>query len=611
VNAEERRLLPAVAAILVLAAVLRFTGISWGLRHHPDWDEYAFVEGVAGMIRQRDLDQRFYEYPGLFFFVLYPFLWLLSPEALGSPRAYLVSRAVVAGFGVLSVWLAYRLAASLVTPQAGIVAALLLAVSPIDVSTAHMVRPDVVLGALALLALMSFIRPDPETRADAVAGAALGAAASVKVTGALLLPSLLLARGPVSANRWRGLLVAGVSAIVVWVLTTPSLFFRLPDLVEGVRTQWDYHYQVSATDARFGQRPFYYFWTIVRTLGPLGAALAAIGVWRARRRLRDWGAVIALPLTMLIVLSTAEVRWVRLLVPAMGAAAVAAAIGFDAFWQRSRAAAWALALGAALIPLVDSVGYVREVRRPGTRDRAVDWAEAHVALGGRILATRSDLGFDRRRIEVLFTSGNEDHDRLLARNVDAIVGPAESIDVLPDVVPVYVARSADPEIAGPPIGVLPVPDRFRDRYRTLPIERAVLSASSGAASLPLATDGSLETHWKTDERGGGEEWLEIELPEAATVSRIELSLGRRPTRAGRRVRVLLSEDGRQWTDARAAQGRPEPAAQIGAEDEKASQLLLFQPTRAKRIRVSAWSPPRQRWGFAEIRIDAPEPPGEQ
>jgi hypothetical protein len=609
-NAEERRHLPAVATILALAAGLRFTGLSWGLRHHPDWDEYAFVEGVAGMIRQRDLDQRFYEYPGLFFFVLYPFLWLLSPEALGSPRAYVVSRAVVAGIGVLSVWLAYRLAASLVSPQAGVVAALLLAVSPIDVSTAHMVRPDVVLGTFSLLALMAFLRRDPVPRADAVAGAALGAAASVKVTGALLLPSLLLARWPVSANRRRGLVVAGVSAIVVCVLTTPSLFFRLPDLLEGFRTQWDYHYEVSATDPRFGQRPFYYFSTIVRTLGPLGAALAAIGAWRARRRLQDWGAVVALPLTMLIVLSTAEVRWVRLLVPAMGAAAVAAGIGFDALWQRSRAVAWALALGAALIPLVDSVGYVREVRRPGTRDQAVDWAEAHVAPGGRILATRSDLGFDRRRVEVLFTSGIEDHDRLLARNVDAIVGPAENIDVLPGVVPVYVARSADPEISGPPVGVIPVPDRFRDRYGTVPIDRAVLSASSGVASLPLATDGSLETHWKTEERGGAEEWVEIELPQAATVSRIELCLGHRPTRAGRRVRVQLSEDGRQWSDARVVQGRPEPEIQIGAEDGKASQLLLFQPTRARRIRVTAWSPPRQRWGFAEIRIHAPASPGE-
>jgi len=593
-----------------VAAVLRFTGLAWGLRHRPDWDEYAFVEGVAGMIRQRDLDQRFYEYPGLFFLVLYPFLGLLSPEVLGSPRAYLVSRAVVAGFGVLSVWLTYRLAAALVTPQAGIVAALLLAVSPIDVSTAHMVRPDVVLGAFALLALMAFIRRDPEPRADALAGAAVGAAASIKITGALLLPSLLLGRGLVSANRWRGLLVAGLSAIVVWVLTTPGLFFRFPEFVEGLRTQWDYHYVLPADDSRFGDRPFYYFTTIARSLGPAGAAFAAFGVWRARRRQQDWGAVVALPLTVLIVLSTAEVRWVRLLVPAMGAAAVAAGIGFDALWQRFRVAAWALALGAALIPLVDSVAYVREVRRPGTRDRAVDWAEAHVTPGGRILATRSDLGFDRSRVEVLFTSGTEDHDRILARNVDAIVGPVGSVDLLPNVVPAYVARAVNPEISGAPVGVIPVAERFRDRYRPVPLEGAVLSASSGTESLSLATDGSLETHWKTDERGGEEEWVEVELQEAATVSRIELSLGRRPNRVGRRMRVLLSEDARQWSDARAAQGRPEPDAQIGAEDGKASQLLLFQPTRAKRIRVSAWSPPRQRWGFAEIRIDAPAQPGE-
>jgi len=57
-------------AILTLAAVLRFAGLSWGLRHRPTWDERVFVHSTRAMIAQGDLDHRYYEYPGLFFYLL-------------------------------------------------------------------------------------------------------------------------------------------------------------------------------------------------------------------------------------------------------------------------------------------------------------------------------------------------------------------------------------------------------------------------------------------------------------------------------------------------------------------------------------------------------------
>jgi hypothetical protein len=92
----------ALAVILILAAAFRFTGLAWCLRHTPESDESLFVASVVEMIRHGDLDQRFYEYPGLFFHVLRLPLLFLSEDALASNRPYLVSRAVGASFGVLS-----------------------------------------------------------------------------------------------------------------------------------------------------------------------------------------------------------------------------------------------------------------------------------------------------------------------------------------------------------------------------------------------------------------------------------------------------------------------------------------------------------------------------
>src|SRR5262245_45939975 len=116
--------------ILVLAAALRLVALGAGLRHRPHLDEQYFVENVRWMWVRGDLDPRFYEYPGLVFYLLWPVLGFASRTTL-DPDAYLLARTVVAVFGVLSVFLACRLGRRLAGEAAGLCAALLLAVSPV------------------------------------------------------------------------------------------------------------------------------------------------------------------------------------------------------------------------------------------------------------------------------------------------------------------------------------------------------------------------------------------------------------------------------------------------------------------------------------------------
>jgi 4-amino-4-deoxy-L-arabinose transferase-like glycosyltransferase len=169
----------ALLAIVVLAAALRLIGLTWGLRHPVHFDEQAFVENAQRMIDEGDLDHRFYYYPGFFFYLLCPVLRLFCDGSPPGPASYLAARGLVAAFGALNVALLYRLGEEMLGRRAGLLAALLLAVSPVAVETAHTVKPDVVLQTFVLLALLAFRRVGPSVRGDVVSGVALGLAGAV------------------------------------------------------------------------------------------------------------------------------------------------------------------------------------------------------------------------------------------------------------------------------------------------------------------------------------------------------------------------------------------------------------------------------------------------
>ncbi|HEY3119781.1 MAG TPA: glycosyltransferase family 39 protein, partial [Vicinamibacteria bacterium] len=313
----------ALLAVIVLAAGLRFTGLSWGLRHRPHWDERVFVENAARMAEKRELDHRFYEYPGLFFDVLAP---VLAFAGAGQPdaRAYLVARGMVAFFGTASVLIVFLLGRRLLDERAGLAAALLLAVSPIDVWTAHMVRPDVPLQTLVLLALLAFGAIGPRLRGDLLSGLAIGAATAVKFTGLLLVPSYLAARALAPGPRLRRTLVAGMIGVVVLLLATPYALVRGRSFFEGVWIQWRFHYGAGGFADLTGFA-LYYLRAIATTLGPLGAVLLAAGTALALLDWRRWLPLVLHPLVTLAVHSTAEVRYDRFLVPTTGVLCLLAA----------------------------------------------------------------------------------------------------------------------------------------------------------------------------------------------------------------------------------------------------------------------------------------------
>ncbi len=429
--------------VLVVAAALRFTALGWGLRHLPHNDERAFVESVAEMLAAGDLNHRFLQYPGLFSYLLASVLVFL-PAPQTSPQAYLAARAVNASFGVLSVLLTYLLGRRLAGERAGLAAAALLAVSPVEVRTAHMVRPDVTLHAFVLVALLAFERLGSRLRFDIASGAALGAATAVKFSGPLLAPAYLVRRLTTGGFRWWKPLLAAVVSLAVFALLSPYTFLAA-DSAAGLSRQFGFHYRARPGSLGFLDTAGAYGAVLVDALGVLGIALAVLGPLVKRSAWRDWAPLAVLAATFVLVFSTADVRQERFLVPCLGGLCVLAGLAVDALAERRAGAAIALALVALVAPARESLDYVRAILGPTNKDLAVAWIEEHYPSGATVLVTAAtDLGLDRNRYQVTSVESLRGTDRNRLERYDIIVAGLRDREFRPGLERLAILRQPNP-----------------------------------------------------------------------------------------------------------------------------------------------------------------------
>ena len=586
----------ALAMILCLAAALRFSGLSWGLRHEPRWDEAVFVTNVEKMLVERDLDHRYYEYPGLMFYLLAPVLALAEEPPFG-PRAYLAARGLVAACGVLAVALAWWLGRRLGGARAGRLAALVLAVSPIDVHTAHMLRPDVPLQVLVLLGLLAFTRLGQGWWADARSGLALGAAAALKFTGVFLVPAYVISRWRAHGRRWRGAFLALVVAAATFLVLSPYVLIHAGDFYSGAQSQVTHHYE-GGDEAASGGTLAYYLGKLLWTLGPVGAVLAALGIALHGRR-PEVQAVILHTVTTVAVLSTADVRFMRHLVPPMGGLAVLVGLGGAVVAARRPRAFWPLALAVASVPVWHSIAYVRDVARPSTWDRAVDWIDTAAPPEGASVVTELPLGLDRGRFEVLDATGDAVLDRRLALEADLVVVHDASETITQDFETRFVAEPRDGPANGPRIAVRSAPAALRPRYRALDLDPAWVTTSEAPDVAARLLDGDPETGLRTP-RGQRTRFVQVDLPRPQPVGRIELIAGSRPGRTRYELEVMVRRSGSGWERVPTVSARPHVIYQSGPRP--LSVVLLVPPEPVLGVRLVYTG--AMGWGFAELRVDA-------
>ena len=122
-----------------------------------------------------------------------------------------------------------------------------------------------------------------------------------------------------------------------------------------------------------------------------------------------------------------------------------------------------------------------------------------------------------------------------------------------------------------------------------------VTASHGERTAPLAIDGDLKTRYSTGKSQVPGMWFQVELPEATTITALQLDCRISARDYPRGYRVELSNDGRDWNKLVAAgQG-------TGTLTE-----IIFPPTKAKFIRITqTGSVSGLFWSIHELHILKP------
>jgi hypothetical protein len=427
---KSRGVILTLAAIFLLALVVRVWGISFGLPQRYQVDESAYV--LAAL----ELGQGNYQmaYPPLspnlhqiLLMGLYAtwFLFQLVTGTVDSPSAfaqqykidpstfYLLTRGLTVFISLAGILMLFWLVRRLRGSATALVSVLFLALSFLDVRHAHFGEPYSLIALFCMAACVAAIQCSStgKVRWIAVAGLASGIAIGLRysVVSIALVPFLAVIHNTIQARanrrQWIHLLVRSsvvlfVSLFVGSIIGTPALVVNTSNALAASNTQLSLALTTEGFwGFQFTDWPTWRFYGTILEMAwgwPLLLA-AAVGLAKAinRRKYEDL-LMLIFPASFMVVLLLAPASssaFARYLVPILPFAAYYAADGLVTILDRlanhwsASSRRFALALAAGLLIIVPAVRIVQLNRlwtKTDTRTLAKHWIEENIPEGSHI-----------------------------------------------------------------------------------------------------------------------------------------------------------------------------------------------------------------------------------
>lgn len=288
-----------LVTIVLMAMMFRFWGINFGLPYlyHPD--EPGYVSIALKIFKTGNLNPHFFNYPSLFFylnafayvpyFVIGKMVGLFhslndiqSPKMLAMgvgliplPSTWLLGRGLTAIFGSASVLIMFFIGRELFNNStAGLLSAVLMAISPTNVTNSHYITPDTFLVFFVLLAFWGSVRifKYGTTTSYIWAGVASGLVASTKYNGILIITTLVAAHFlrygmKMKGFKKRNLYIALALSGLTFLLTTPFALFDYKEFLKDLQFEGR-HYSTGHAGME-GEPLKYYLKWLWQVEGPI------------------------------------------------------------------------------------------------------------------------------------------------------------------------------------------------------------------------------------------------------------------------------------------------------------------------------------------------------
>jgi hypothetical protein len=417
-----RRRFLILGLILLLALVLRSWGIAWGLhdanvsrRPHPDeWAIYylfQWFDGTRSLNPCPSHGQCFFDWGSVFPYLAYglhflalPFFGLIPPDAFGHHADMHFVHSVLAGrvlsvlLSTLTVVMTYRLAAVCFGTGAGLLAALLLALSGLLIQLAHFATPDATLGFLMTCSLlaMALALNKPSFSRFTVAGGLAGVAAGTEYQMALLLLPLTCAWLLSARRSTQLLLTAYAVAAASFLISNPYVLIDH----NAFRLSIEHAIRMRTIDSglQYQDRwvPYSPAWLyVVRYPLGYGVGFAMTGLlmvgaaWSLWRREKYDLLLLCWLIPYLLLVSFSSAKFMRYSAPLLPPLVVLAGrfMATALAQPRPRAVRVVAAVGAAIALLYSGTydaAYAGMFAAPEPRLVATTWLAQHAQLGSQV-----------------------------------------------------------------------------------------------------------------------------------------------------------------------------------------------------------------------------------
>lgn len=416
-----------IILVLLLAFILRFWGINYGLPGLFVGDEKSIVSGSMKMISQKNIFPVFSPdiFRSLYYPVLIPWIlllffipWLglvylfgdfsslsqmsdyfiLRPESL-----FLIGRFINVLFSVASVFLIYKVTYRLFSKRAGLLAAILYAVSWLPIHQAHFIKHWNIGGFFALLVLYFSINilKNPSWRNYILTGVFIGLAAcadyihiiySLFITFFHFLFLKLPFRDKILSRKFWLCVLVSILLFIVGIVTYPQEFHRIAlgedSTVSAVKNLQGF-FQVSS-EIFF---TLYYFETILFILSIIGALI----LFFSDKKI--FLALLFIPILSPFIyyfLLHFEARYVLLFLPIL---AILSGFALDKVFVflkiKSYTVLIILLFLIILLPLRNAVIFDTKLSNEDTRILAKKWIESNIPYDSKIIINSWEFNLDR------------------------------------------------------------------------------------------------------------------------------------------------------------------------------------------------------------------------